>query len=255
MIAVAIGSVGIMGAMSAHAVAVGNVASMNITEIGAASGTLGSSGASTTAGTFYFQNISGTQPVGGTVGYNFSSVGTPSGNIISTASQPDGAFATPFMYGGTTAGQNFFANTCGSVKTPCHASPAGSQANGGLSANYLGAGTNVSTIDLTNWGGFYAGTGSQFTLSPSMTSLTYNQPLTFTTSALGAGGLAATQFYYTLDWSHQITAAENAGFAGSNAVWHLEGVGVAAVPEASTYGMMLSGLGLVGVAIRRRKQV
>lgn len=41
-------------------------------------------------------------------------------------------------------------------------------------------------------------------------------------------------------------------FHGYTSMWRLEGT-VAAVPEASTYGMMLAGLGLVGFAVRRRK--
>lgn len=41
---------------------------------------------------------------------------------------------------------------------------------------------------------------------------------------------------------------ENGPFPGFNAAFH-----IAAVPEASTYGMMLAGLGLVGFAVRRRK--
>lgn len=41
-------------------------------------------------------------------------------------------------------------------------------------------------------------------------------------------------------------------FNGFQSNWRLEGT-IAAVPEASTYGMMLAGLGLVGFAVRRRK--
>jgi hypothetical protein len=49
---------------------------------------------------------------------------------------------------------------------------------------------------------------------------------------------------------------ENGPFGGFNAAFELTGPGlVAAVPEASTYGMMLAGLGLVGAMVSRRKTV
>lgn len=47
---------------------------------------------------------------------------------------------------------------------------------------------------------------------------------------------------------------ENGPFPGFNAVFNLTGANlITPVPEASTYGMMLAGLGLVGFAVRRRK--
>jgi hypothetical protein len=39
----------------------------------------------------------------------------------------------------------------------------------------------------------------------------------------------------------------------SGGTWNLSGT-ITAVPEASTYGMMLAGLGLVGFAARRRSR-
>lgn len=47
-----------------------------------------------------------------------------------------------------------------------------------------------------------------------------------------------------------VPGMENGPFAGYNAQFNLV---AAPVPEASTYGMMLAGLGLVGFAVRRRK--
>lgn len=59
---------------------------------------------------------------------------------------------------------------------------------------------------------------------------------------------------YTLDYTATVPSG---GFAGTQYGVHLTGTVVAAapIPEASTYGMMLAGLGLVGFAVRRRKMV
>ena len=72
------------------------------------------------------------------------------------------------------------------------------------------------------------------------------------TGVVGAGGT------FVMTAEHLIAPEEDvdaAGFAGFTAQWRYEGVVSAApVPEASTYGMMLAGLGLVGFAIRRRNR-
>lgn len=53
--------------------------------------------------------------------------------------------------------------------------------------------------------------------------------------------------------AYKAPGMENGPFNKFNAAFHLTSPGlVAAVPEASTYGMMLAGLGLVGFAVRRR---
>lgn len=62
---------------------------------------------------------------------------------------------------------------------------------------------------------------------------------------------------FVLTAEHTIAATEDpdaAGFAGFTAQWRYEGT-VAAVPEASTYGMMLAGLGLVGGMVARRRKL
>jgi hypothetical protein len=58
---------------------------------------------------------------------------------------------------------------------------------------------------------------------------------------------------YTIDYTATVPAGDASGFGGVQYALHMEGV--AAVPEASTYGMMLAGLGLVGFAVRRRKLI
>jgi len=61
---------------------------------------------------------------------------------------------------------------------------------------------------------------------------------------------------YTLDYHATVPVGDVSGFGGVQYALHLQGtVQAAPVPEASTYGMMLAGLGLVGFAVRRRKLV
>jgi hypothetical protein len=237
MTKIAAGLVLVAASMSAQAT---QVTSLTIEEIGVASGGLGSSAASSVGGTFFFQNISGAQPDGASVGFNFTSpVG---GNIIGGA-QGNNTFATPFAYGGALPLFGFYPNSCGANNPTVSCAGSGATASNGISADYSGAGL---TINLANWGGYYNVFQTQFPLGPD------SGTLTISASALDANN----HFYYTADWKHTITQAEGGvSFGGSVADWHIEGVGVAAVPEASTYGMMLAGLGLVGFAVRRRKLI
>jgi len=57
---------------------------------------------------------------------------------------------------------------------------------------------------------------------------------------------------YTLDYHARFPVGDPSGIGGVAVGWHFEGV--VAVPEASTYAMILAGLGLVGMAVRRRKR-
>ncbi|HQT30184.1 MAG TPA: PEP-CTERM sorting domain-containing protein [Thiobacillus sp.] len=61
----------------------------------------------------------------------------------------------------------------------------------------------------------------------------------------------ATSCDYSMFWESYIVGGS---FDGNTGAWNVTGT-IAAVPEASTYGMMLAGLGLVGFAVRRRKLV
>ena len=74
------------------------------------------------------------------------------------------------------------------------------------------------------------------------------------TCAAGSGCAAGSA--YTLAYTATVPVGDPSGFGNVKYYAELHGlVGVAAVPEASTYGMMVAGLGLVGFAVRRRKQV
>ena len=58
---------------------------------------------------------------------------------------------------------------------------------------------------------------------------------------------------YTLDYLATVPLNDASNFGGVKYALHLEGTVMRAVPEASTYAMMLAGLGLVGFMSRRRK--
>jgi hypothetical protein len=73
------------------------------------------------------------------------------------------------------------------------------------------------------------------------------------TCALGSG--CAVGSAYTLAYTATVPVGDPSGFGNVKYYAELHGLVAAAVPEASTYGMMLAGLGLVGFAVRRRKQV
>ena len=88
------------------------------------------------------------------------------------------------------------------------------------------------TVDLSSWTAFWNGTN-------------FNQG-----TAAATGSWDAVTGAYDIAWSSTVVGGP---FNGQTGNWSLQGV--AAVPEASTYGMMLAGLGLVGFAVRRRKLV
>lgn len=251
MTKIAIGLALSAAAMSAQAV--DTVNSMTIQEIGSlwTGGTahvgnnVGSgSAAGTSGGAFYFVGFTGPIANGsaaGAIGFGSTGAGIVNGTQQST-------FGGSFDFGTAT----FTANSCGNT-LPCATGPS-------LSGTVNG--TDTLNVDLSNWGGFYSA-GNQFKLSPQdFTAIAPALNLVVHNSALGFGGLAANQFYYSLDWAHQIQSANgdvspsSTSFDGFIADWHVEGIGTIAaapVPEASTYGMMLAGLGLVGFAVRRRK--
>jgi hypothetical protein len=94
----------------------------------------------------------------------------------------------------------------------------------------LDATAGTIAIDLSSWTAFWNGTN-------------FNQG-----SSAATGTWNATTGAYNVSWTSTVVGGP---FNGQTGAWSLQGV--AAVPEASTYGMMLAGLGLVGFAVRRRK--
>ena len=139
--------------------------------------------------------------------------------------QPDNAFTLGYYQNG---GANGELNTS-------RGAPTGSIANG------------IMTLDLSGFTAEFG--GYSFAFSPDNNLVT------------AVSIIDANHYYYTADWSHVIqdgevfglsTGATYIGFTGWTLEGHLEGV--AAVPEAETYIMMLAGLGLVGLMANRRRK-
>jgi len=145
----------------------------------------------------------------------------------------DGLFeAAPLL------GLNFF-NAPVSTFTALTAAGAAPSSSG----NPLSGTATASSITM-DLGSFYAfWNGSNFSQQPSNAS----GPL----SPLVTGSYNSTTGAFDLAWSSYITTAP---FAGQTGYWHITGT-AAAVPEASTYGMMLAGLGLVGGMVARRRKL
>lgn len=243
-----------LSAVAMSAQAVDTVSSMTIQEIGSlwSDGTAhvaNNAGAGTAAGysggAFGFVSFAGPTP-------NGSALAGFGGTIINGTTQS--TFGSSFDFG---VADTFTPNSCGALSAAACASSAGTP----MAATVNGA--DSLAIDLSSFGGLYSAGSTQFRLSPQVFGgFAAVLNLEMHNSALGFGGLAANQFYYSLDWAHEIQSANgdvsngSTSFNGNIADFHIEGIGtVAAVPEASTYGMMLAGLGLVGFAVRRRKLI
>ena len=138
---------------------------------------------------------------------------------VNAASAPN-SFTTGFIFGGSP----FRPNTTGPINIDI-------------------TGTTM-TVNSLPWSGYYeAGPSFQFNMSPD-----YGPTYTLVQ-------INATDYAYRMKFSHYISSAEDPSgyYVGFTSFWILEGTMTTAVPEASTYGMMLAGLGLVGAAARRRK--
>ena len=112
-------------------------------------------------------------------------------------------------------------------------SPYGGVAAGGSATAPTASGDfgGSMTADLSAWTAYWNGTN-----------FGQGAVATGTVDALGN---------YSIGWSKTV---EGGAFNGQTGVWTMTGT-VAAVPEASTYGMMLAGLGLVGGMVARRRKL
>lgn len=220
--ALAIGSVGIMGAMSATAATLGNGDMLSIvtgdTYYGAA-----------TAGTtsWFAMDSDGNSKV--VVAEKVAITQGSTGIVIGDSNTALGEITGPWGFFSAT-GYNF-------VNTAVTGGTAGMDLSGWM--------VNWNDQDINMGGGAWQVANTSVA---GMTAGTYTNGTAFFNWSGVYGDT------YTLDYTATVPTG---GFAGVQYALHLSGVvtQAAPVPEASTYGMMLAGLGLVGFAVRRRKLV
>lgn len=138
--------------------------------------------------------------------------------------------------------------------TALGAAGANDWANGFQGTVNLGLDNVLSNGDAVtlNLGGFYATwNGTNFLQGTNSAG-----PNGTSTSAIGTitGVTSATTGAFTVAWQSYISGGP---FDTQTGYWNISGniANVAAVPEASTYGMMLAGLGLVGAMVARRRKL
>ena len=261
MFALAIGSVGIMGSMSAHAV-FGVLNTGDVLSITAGAQSTDIDGVPTAFATGSWFALDRTSPIGvltqdeqillaqGTNGIVMGSFTAPGDFHLGTTHPPGDTATGPVVASwsfNSSTGTNYFNSAI-----PGAAAPGGGIAGGGVSNSFnmsawdmawisdssnLSAGswnvTNSGEVGMSDSNGAAAGSG------------VYGN---------GLGRFSWSGIYgdtYTLDYTATIQAGAASGYKYA---LHLTGV-VTAVPEASTYGMMLTGLSLVGALVARRRKV
>jgi hypothetical protein len=237
---VAVGLGCCMGSGGVQAATVFQIERLTIQEIGLASGGLGTSAVTNTAGGATVYDVSGT--LFGTTGAWYSSAGTDDAIIMDTQQGNDAFTPVHFALNGLPLEINTLRGAPSGTITE----------NWGYPGNFM-------SLDLSGLSAEY--NGLSFSISPD--SDTLDLAMTYTT--LNMVGSSQQQFFYSADWTHVVKSGEvfdlstNAvvnGFDGWLFVGHLEGVGVLSpVPEAETYAMMLAGLGLVGLMAHRRRKL
>lgn len=213
--------------MACNAAQAASIQSMTITEIGVASGGLGTSGLANGGGWGNYFYSPGTYPEPPAF---FTSDGIDGALIMGTP-QANGALSTGFTWGGN----HFEFNTL----------------NGAPSGSITG---DAMSLDLSGLVAEYTFGHVAFPAAPDASTLVTSVSM-----------IDANHYFYTADWTHGFnndvydlnTLAIQPGWNGSGVVLHFEGIAtLAPVPEADTYAMMLAGLGLVGFMARcRRKSV
>lgn len=225
VLALAIGSIGIMGAMSAHATAVntGDVLSIQAPTFDANGYVVSGSGS------FFAMDANGD-------------------GLFSAAERIKLSQGTTGLVIGTTtlAGPSHYGNPVDLDPSP---------------------GVNIEKGAIDQAWSFLANTGSDFLVSAvtgdTSTGLNFSGwRVTWNgIPSINMGGGAPATFVwdgvyghtYTVDYLATVPLSDTSGFGGVSYLLHLQGV--VAVPEASTYGMMLAGLGLVGLMGCRRSRV
>lgn len=224
VLALALGSVGVMQSVSANAWEL--TAGDRLTIAAGIEAVDGGGYANIYNGSFFAVDTNGDSKIQGTEKTVLSQGST--GIVIGASNTAPGEVAAPWTFLGEVGYDWISAPVSGS--------------------SYTG-GADMSGWMVT-WNGsqFALGTGAWQVLSSSGSGM----PISGYTN--GKGIFNWSGFYgdaYTLDYTATV---QSGPFTGIQWALHLEGE-VLPVPEASTYGMMLAGLGLVGLAAaRRRKQ-
>jgi hypothetical protein len=201
-------------------------------DIGAACATcagpdgLGTDGAS---GAFRFATINLDTYQGANFWY-----GDLNGGVINMAGGAPLNFSTGFIF----AGAPFEPFNSGAITGSTSAAADSAAVGTVLSASDL-------SINIAGWAGYYTSANFTFNLTPDAGTLVVDNFIK----------TSAYTYAYRLHFQHDITSADDpsGAYTAFTARWVLEGTMVTFLPEASTYGMMLAGLGLVGVAARRRR--
>jgi hypothetical protein len=225
--ALALGSVGIVGPMSAHAISLysGTILTINT---GMPVGFTDSEGfiqTDVSPGSWFAMDLNGNSKISGPE-KNALSQGT-TGITIGRSNTAPGEITEPFGYFGQSGDNRVYTAITGGTD--------------GLDMSGWRVTWNGNTIDMSAgaWGTGYA-----------------NGVANFVWGGIDGGA-------YTLDYHATVPFGDPSGFGGVKYALHLEGCVIGTpettcqttpIPEASTYGMLLAGLGLVGAAATRRKQ-
>ena len=120
----------------------------------------------------------------------------------------------------------------------------------GTGISILSASGDTATVNMSGWTADWSSV-QNMTLGTLAWAAGYTSGVGNLTCAAGSG--CAIGSAYTLTYAATIPPGDPSGFGGIKYYLELHGT-VGTVPEASTYGMMLAGLGLVGAMARRRMQ-
>ena len=245
MFALAIGSAGMVGAMSAHAVDLntGDVLTINSGNVNAY--------AQTVTGSFFVMDLNGDSRVQYTevIALSQGTTGLTIGTAIAGGNYHPGSPVPADADSGAIVDSWLF--------------------NGGTGTNYVNnvsgvTGGTVGGLDMSGWGVSWSGVPAIPMGSGSWTPDNSGNPAFAMTNLPTTGFSDGTALFSwdgvygsssTLFYTATVPLGDPSNFGGTQYGLMLTGnvIAAAPVPEASTYGMMLAGLGLVGFAVRRRK--
>ena len=175
------------------------------------------------------------------IGYNNGSGGS---NVANTAF--DAAGTVGFLFGSPT--NNLKVNTYTAVSNKGDNGSAAGTIPGGpavtANATSFTDGATI-TVDMSSFFANYNGTDFNQGSGKDAVGVPDGS---FATGTLS--GCVGNTCNYSIGWSSYIVGGP---FDTNTGIWTMTGV-AAAVPEASTYGMMLAGLGLVGAMVARRRK-